>query len=256
MLALLLAVQFLPTPPELEAKVKRVSDLGVAIYLLDQAAAAGTEAVLEHVQPPDKDLAGYVTLRETDAKGNPLPSWAVSFYSKGSTPYVKYRVHLSTVKGKKPVFEQVNPPQLLPELGVTLIRARDAAKKAAGPFEQPINPVMLPAGPFGEPGEILVELLAGTEKDDTVVLGRHFRVLVAKDGTTVQSVTALSKAPAELSTVEKGKKVTSLVTTQIGTEYPLETHVFASMLAGVPIYVQTTRGTWLVDHERIRLLSE
>jgi hypothetical protein len=86
-------------------------------------------------------------------------------------------------------------------------------------------------------------------------MGRHFRVIIGKDGTTVQSVTALSKAPSELSTYEKGKKVDSLVTTQESTEYPLETHVFASMLAGVPIYVRTTRGVWLVDREKIHLLA-
>jgi hypothetical protein len=255
MLALLVAVQFLPTPPELEAKIKRVSQLGVAIYLLDQASAAGTDSLMEHVKPRDKDVGGYVTLRETDAKGKPLPSWAVSFYSKGEPPYVKYRIHLSTVKGKKPVFEAVNPPQLLPELGLTLLHARDAAMKAAGPFEQPVNPVMLPAGPFGEPGEILVELLASTEKADTVVLGRHFRVIIASDGKTVQSVTALSKKPLELSTLEEGKRVKELVTAQVSTDYPLETHVFASMLSGLPLLVQTQRGIWLVDRDAIHLLQ-
>src|SRR5579859_5617472 len=113
MLALLLALQFLPTPPELEAKVERVSRLGVAIYLLDQAAAAGTDTLMEHVKPRDKDVAGYVTLRDDDGKGRPLSSWTVAFYSKGSPAYVKYRVHLSTARGKKPVFEAVNPPVLL-----------------------------------------------------------------------------------------------------------------------------------------------
>ena len=256
MLALLIAAQFLPTPPDLEAKLKRVTQLGVAIYLLDQASAAGTDVLMEHVKPRDKEVAGYVTLRETDAKGQPLPSWAVTFYSKGEPPYVRYRIHLSTLKGKKPVFEAVNPPQLVPELGLTLIHAREAALKAAGPFEQPINPVMLPAGPFGEPGEILVELLAGTEKTNTVVLGRHFRVIVAKDGRTVQSVTALSKTPLELSTLENGKKVKALVATHVSTDYPLEIHVFASMLSGLPLYVGTEHGIWLVDHDNIHLMPK
>jgi hypothetical protein len=57
---------------------------------------------------------------------------------------------------------------------------------------------MLPAGAFGEAGDILVELLASAEKDHTVVLGKHFRVIVSADGKRVKSVTALSKQPLEI----------------------------------------------------------
>jgi hypothetical protein len=112
-----------------------------------------------------------------------------------------------------------------------------------------------PAGGLGESGDILVELLAGTDKTDTVVLGKHIRVLVSADGTRVKSVTPLSKGALEMSTRHEGGPVKALFVTEIVTDYPVETHVFASMFSGLPLYVATARGNWLVDGDSIRLVS-
>ena len=99
---------------------------------------------------------------------------------------------------------------------------------------------------------MLVELLAGTNKPDTVVLGKHYRVIVTQDGRRVESITPLSKAILEFPKHPNGL---SLYVTHIVTDYPLETHVFASMLNDVPIYVETERGVWLVDGDSITLIS-
>src|SRR5206468_3754722 len=106
---------------------------------------------------------------------------------------------------------------------------------------QPINPVVLP-----EKEHIVVYLLAGTNKPNVVVIGKHYRVLVSADGKTVEEVTPRSKSVIELSTEAQGPdKVAALITSQIVTDYPLETHVFASLSnRRIPIYISTTRGLW------------
>jgi hypothetical protein len=249
--------QFLTTPGDLDAKIKRSIDLGVALYLQDKASAIGTDLMLAKLKTPEgHGLGGYLTLQDGDEHGNLLPSWMVTFYSDDETPLVKYRAHVPMGAGKTPEFETIDPPRPFPEAALALIRARQAAIKAAGPFSQPINAVILPAGEFGEGNDILIELLAGTKRPDTVVLGKHFRVIVSGDGKQVKSVTALSKGPLELNTKEHGNPVEALMTTQIVTDYPLETHVFASMLSKLPLYVGTSRGIWLVDRDSIKLLPK
>ncbi|MDX2050939.1 MAG: hypothetical protein SFV15_01020 [Polyangiaceae bacterium] len=44
--------------------------------------------------------------------------------------------------------------------------------------------------------------------------------------------------------------------TQVVTDFPLETHVFTSLLTKKLLYVGTRRGIWRVDGERISLLAE
>lgn len=60
----------------------------------------------------------------------------------------------------------------------------------------------------------------------------------------------------ELSTVAPGGGETeALIVTHLVTEYPLETHVFASLSAGLPVYVGTSRGNWLVEGDKISFLG-
>ena len=39
------------------------------------------------------------------------------------------------------------------------------------------------------------------------------------------------------------------------TDYPLETHVFASLSAKLPVYVATARGDWVVEGTKISFLG-
>lgn len=124
------------------------------------------------------------------------------------------------------------------------MKARQAALDAARPFAQPINPAVLPAEIMKTSG-VLVYLLAGTTKNNTVVFGKHFRVRVSTDG-TVREVLPLSKSILELSTeVPGGGKTEALV----------ETHVFASLSAKLPVYVATARGDWVVEGAKISFLG-
>ena len=115
----------------------------------------------------------------------------------------------------------------------------------------------MPAGDLSyAPGDILVELLAGTTEPGTVVLGKHFRVIVSADGRRVESVMPLSKDAVVLKTRDaEGKKVVAMYAIHLLTDYPLETHVFASLAAKLPLYLRTSRGTWLVDGGSITLID-
>jgi hypothetical protein len=245
-------VKPVPIPKDLAPQVRQSIELGRELYFQDGASAAGTDALLESLGSLEgKGIAGYLTIREGDDNGKPLPSWLVQFFTRESDPRIAYQVHVPMKRGEKPRVEVLAPPaQPHPEI-LKLFRARQAALKAAQPLAQPVNPVVLPASVIGRKG-VLVELLAGTNKPDTVVFGRHYRVIVTADGRRVEEVMPLSKGILEL-TKEPG--VAALTVSHIVTAYPLETHVFASMLHHMPIYVGTERGVWVVNADSIILLS-
>lgn len=247
----------LPIPPDLAPRMAESIEYGFAIYLQDKASAIGTDALVEKLGSPDgHGLGGYVTIREGDLPARQLPSWQVVFFTRAEAPAIKYVVHVPMEPGN-PAFEERTPPERIPEPMLNLIRGRQAAIAAAAPFAQPINPVVMPAGVLGHaPGDILVELLAGTTEPGTVVLGKHFRVIVSADGRRVQSVMPLSKSAMVLKTRDAdGQKVVAMYATHLVTDYPLETHVFASLAAKLPLYLRTSRGTWLVDGDRITLID-
>jgi hypothetical protein len=90
-----------------------------------------------------------------------------------------------------------------------------------------------------------------------VVLGKHHRVLISPDGKAVLRFEPLSRAAIEIppdnpaGTTPVGVFVTHLVT-----EWPLETHVFASLLNRTPVFVGTSRGSWRVDGDTISFLGQ
>jgi hypothetical protein len=47
----------------------------------------------------------------------------------------------------------------------------------------------------------------------------------------------------------------ALTITHLVTDYPLETHVFTSLLVRLPVYVLTSRGTWRVNGDQIAFLG-
>jgi hypothetical protein len=47
-----------------------------------------------------------------------------------------------------------------------------------------------------------------------------------------------------------------LVVTHVLDDHPIETHVFLSLLHGLPLYVITESAMWSVDKGKIRLLMD
>jgi hypothetical protein len=247
-----------PIPADLRAEIARSESIGRALYLVDKVSAIGTDVLLANVKAPEQHgLAGYLALPEMDTDAI-APTFWVIFYTKGPEPTIPFRIRIPP-NGAKPTFEEITPPNPTPETLRTLIRARETALAAPRDTQQAMNPVVLPAGPAGEAG-FLVYLLAGTTRPDVAVFGKHFRVLVSEDGRTIKRFDALTKAPLELPLVPPdaaaGGRVAALTMTHIVSDYPLETHVFGSLLYRLPVYVATGRGLWNVDGDHIAFLGK
>jgi hypothetical protein len=235
-----------PIPSDLAAFVQRSSDIGRTLHVYDAASAIGTDVLLSKVSLAEHPLGGYVTLAEGDEQGKATGSFSVIFYTRDADPRIAFRIQVHP-GANPPDFEAVKPPADAPEPLRSLIRARETALDAPRDTNQPMNPVVLPGRAIGESG-MLVYLIAGTKQPKVAVLGKHYRVLVSEDGRTVKRTEPLSKTVFELPYgASPGSTTAALAITHLVTDYPLETHVFASLLYRLPIHVATARGLWRVD---------
>jgi hypothetical protein len=244
-----------PAPPDLAKEVERASAIGFEIYLNDWASAVGTDVLAEKVGDLRGKVGGYLTFREGDGTG-PQAAFLVWFFTPDDPPRVAYTVRVPLEPGGRRTVETKSPPEAPTAFLATMFRARQAAIAAIAPVVQPPNPVMMPADVIGETG-ILVEVVAGTTKPNLAVIGRHYRVIVSEDGSRVAKVFPLSKGVIELptNTCPGQAKCVALVVSHIVTEAPVETHVFASLLNRIDLYVVTSRGWWRVKGSTIEFLG-
>jgi hypothetical protein len=244
-----------PIPADLAQDVERSGAIGRLLYVFDKVAAIGTDALLAEV--PDlqrRGVAGYIPMQEMGDDGAPTSSFLVSFFTTDVPPRIAYTIRVTP--NAKPIVTHFTPPKEAPSAFAVLARARQLAIGSAPSSGQPLNPVLVPAQAIGETG-VLVYLLAGTDEPDVVVLGRHTRVRVSEDGTRVLAVTPLTNSVMEMSTRSPdGGSVAAITVTHTTTDYPLETHVFASLLHRLPIYVLTARGVWRVQGDAIAFLGD
>jgi hypothetical protein len=245
----------LPIPADLRDQIARSCAIGRQLYMLDKVAAIGTDVLFENVKDVEtKGLAGYLPLQQVDDDGTPTDSYLVSFFTDETPPRIKYEIRIA--RDAKPIFQEFGPPKAVVPGFALLVRARQTAIAAMPKTGQPINPVLVPGGAYGEDG-VLVYLLAGTNKSDVAVFGRHFRALVASDGGGVTYMKPLSNAVLEMPTRQpSGEPAAALMVTQVITDYPLETHVFTSLLVKMPVYVGTRRGVWRVNGDKISFIGD
>ena len=243
----------MPVPLDLRAGVQRASLLGSNLFVLDAATALASDAISASRAADGIEIGHYLAFLGGDAEGRPDGSVQVMFFTAEFVPRLAYRVLV--LPGREPKSEVLvqDPPTLVHEPLMTLLSARQLALEARPPTHQAVNPVLLPQ----RNGEIVVYLLAATRQPNVAVLGRHFKVEVSSDGAEVEAVTALPGAELELPTRDStGHRVSALAVMAAGTEHPTETHVFASRMANIPIYVTTGRGRWKVEAENIDYLGE
>jgi hypothetical protein len=229
-------------PADLRVAVDHAQRVGRVLVAFDTTAAFATDLVREN--NAIEGVVGWLV----QPRGH--GSLEVLFFVASDPPAIGRRVLVSP--GNKPVFERIDPPiAASPELAV-LFRARQLVLASIGKPEQPLDPVVFPGIAIEEQG-IVVYLLAGTVKSDIAVLGKHYRARTTVDAAKVLSLEPLSKAPIEvpLHTSVPGSTSAGIVVTNLVTDYPLETHVYASLLHRTPIYVKTARGIWKVNGDRV-----
>jgi len=244
----------LPVPSDLREGVERARALGANLFVLDAATAVASDAIAPLAAVPEAPAIGhYLAFLGGNENGLPDGTVQVMFFTDEFVPRLAYRVRvIPGQQSRSEVLEQ-HPPSVVHEPLMTLLSARQLALEARPPTHQGVNPVLLPQ----RNGQIVVYLMAATRQPNVAVLGRHFKVEVSSDGAEVENVTALSGNTLELPTRDgAGRPVPALAVLAPGTEHPTETHVFASRVANVPIYVTTGRGLWKVQATHIDYLGE
>jgi hypothetical protein len=248
----------LPTPDDLLEKITLSESLGKTLYYHDKAATIATDILAENLGDLSKlNLSGYLALREGDEQFQQTGSWLVSFFTDRVAPKIAYEVRVSPGRPMTSDFKQVLPPSVPQEGMLRLFQARQTALEALSERPQPINPVVLPAEAIGETG-ILVYLIAGTTKPDIAVFGKHYRVLVSEDGRRIKRFEPLTLSVFEMPFRPPNKpagEIEALFITHHLSEWPLETHVFVSLVHKTKIFVVTSRYVWKVDGGRICLVS-
>jgi len=155
-------------------------------------------------------------------------------------------------------FEALTPPGKPPESHLQMHRAvRTSIEAIPDRPNQSVNPVVMPGEVIGEPG-ILVYLLAGTNKDNVVVFGKHYRVLVSRDGQRAIRVEPLTKTALEIQSrplEQEGSKPAGLFVSHVLGDYPLETHMFISLLHHTDVYVAAGKYIWRIHEDKIILVS-
>jgi len=92
-------------------------------------------------------------------------------------------------------------------------------------------------------------VLAATTNPKAVLLGGHHRLTISANGHEVLEKRAFSNTCL---TLKKDAAVAALYATHVLDPYPVETHVFASLLHHVPIYIGTENGMFVVEGKAIR----
>lgn len=224
-------------PPGASEGVRQASLLGELIYRQDGWAARATDRLAqEHVLDHDDRLRGWVITHEGDG------GTAHFIGAGGAGLATLYRVVFSGPLPNNERLERLDPPAPLTASLERHFKARETAIRSPFKrFTKDVNTVTLPASLIGKSGW-LVYLLAATSDPGEILLGGHTRCHISEDGETMLAIEPLSKTILRLPIDSQVVGVTHMVT-----DWPLETHVFASLLYRRPILVATQMGLWEVN---------
>lgn len=234
-------------PPEIrQFDIATIEKLGHEIYLQDQAAWHGTDALLA-LHPPaelqQQKVRGWIVEETPDGQ-------RVRFIRDGADGLeAAYDIDDA---GRKP---RVSEPRdrSLSEAEQAQFRARTAiSSHIARPCSPHYNTVILP-DPQGDGW--LVWALASSTTPKTWFIGGNYRFTVSKDGNTILRTDALSLSCLTMSDAQakasapQGTKAVAQFSTQLVSPIPVETAVFVNLESGLPMFVGTPdRSIWeIVD---------
>jgi hypothetical protein len=244
----------LPSERDVAAEIRKAEEIGRTLYFLDRAATIASEAIVKHVGPPaDVGIAGWLPFKAIERKtGGPSNDHVVMFFTKEEPVRIPFAVTVAA--GDPPVIRRNHPPLEAPASLASMIRARQAALAAMPRNGQPINAFVL--GRAVGTNDFVVYLLAAPKKPGEMVLGMHYRALVGEDGRVVEMRPLSTTALVLSDDLRPGAVRTFRSVTHSLTDWPLETHAFASIVhRDAPLYVITHRGQWSVIRGRIEFMG-
>lgn len=228
-----------------EFDIATLENLGREMYIQDQAAWRGTDALMAKVSQATlqaEKVRGWIVV---DKAEGPL----VRFIRDGDTgPEAAYDISDPL---ERPVVS-VPTDRHLSETEKALFAARSLAiANIATRCSQTYNTIVL-KDPKG--GGWLAWAMASTTKDGEIAMGIHYRFTISPGGNAIERRDALMRSCfiMEKQKDDKGKPE-AVVMTQLVSNLPVETYVFLSLQHRIPIYVMTPdRALWAVAGDKIR----
>ncbi len=233
-----------PAATEITDPLRRAELLGRTIYQKDVLAARATDIMMARGSASDKArIGGWVTVPDNGA-------WVVYFFDRSRrNPAILQEVNFPDSSGAGGEIGEPGRRPDLEGLAVAMFRARQRALTA--PYQacsRSYNSVVLPAELAGDEGWY-VYLLAATTQRNMVVLGGHVRVQVSAAGTEILNVKEFTRSCLNIPIKDNA---VGLMVTHLVDDYPAETHVFASLLYRMPLYVGTRSDNWIVENGSVR----
>jgi hypothetical protein len=235
--------QALATP----SSFPKLEETGKALYDNDRAASLATDRLMEN-GPVPSTVRGWVTIPSHGG-------WRVLFVEGNGDAFCS-RLSVQVDKNDAgPLGRSETCKPLTSDQRAMFLARQTALSAPRMPYSEAYNTVVLPHK--GKEGGWAVYLLAATKEAGKVVVGGHVRVRVGDTGLEILDDQQLSKAclTLDLPSPAAGKPV-GLFVTHVLDDHPIETHVFLSLLHGLPLYVITESAMWSVDKGKIRLLMD
>lgn len=235
-----------PTPVE-DWSLEKVQVIGAALYRQDAAAAVASDALTRHFRNrPPAGLIGWIVVDEGENQ-------RVRFLSQENGQRRAAWDVLVTSGGAGPVEAAVDP--VLPADQLARFEARMTAANQIGELRcaQRYNAVVL-KDPDSD--DWLVWLLASTTDPNSLILTGHYRFRISADGHSLLRRDQLSATciTSDRREAARDGQLNALVVSHIVSPLPVETHVFASLLYRLPIYVVTVGNDtiWAVEGAKVR----
>ena len=252
--AMLLAVPLSARQPSGEAAAgnERAEALGRLVYLYDQAAWQGTDALAAEIDFSDyPELRGYVV----DPLGN--GNLDLVFFAEDETghyEFARYEVEGSKVIGGGRIEsdERVGLSPLLERLVAARSAAVEEFKRRDWVLctNSAANFVALPPD---QDGVIATYLLTSTDKAGVYPFGGHYRIDIGPDGKVVKARPFTNSClNMEVRKGPNGEEPVALGVSHILDDHPTELHYFQSNYVPIQVFVIIEGEAWAIDKGEFR----
>lgn len=244
--------QTLDPPADLWEEVSRSARIG---QLLHEVVLAGDGAARAMPSVPgaasDTRLRGRMVVADGER-------WLVHYLGREGDvvgPLYTFAVPRGADTAELIANRSAEGPAPLDDRETAMVRARATALAADFRREVPMYDVVVLPGALRGVDGWLVYLLADTTDADEALVGGHARVEVDAVGGSVVTIAALSSGLSITPRRSRALELEAVFAADPTAEVPAETHVLASCVNGLPLYVATARGVWIVDRTAVRYLG-